>query len=239
MGMLVRLAAACLLPLMLASCFVVPGKFASTLRIGADRSFAFAYKGEVIAIDLDDSMSKALESDDDASDGDADATENDAALIPAALQDKDDKAAKKAATEARNREIATALAKEAGYRSVEYKGDGVFAVDYAIEGRLTHNFVYPFNSDATAIFPFIAIELRKDSTVRMTAPAFARQNREGMPGGTDASQRLDGSFTLETDAEIVSQNSEAGATGPATARIVAWRATPLTKTAPMAVLRLR
>ena len=42
---------ATILPLLLTGCLLTPGKFQSTLSINADRTFAFAYKGEVIAVD--------------------------------------------------------------------------------------------------------------------------------------------------------------------------------------------
>ena len=41
------------------------------------------------------------------------------------------------------------------------------------------------------------------------------------------------------DAEIVSQNNEEGAKAVGTRRQIVWRATPLTKDAPTAVLRLK
>src|SRR5436305_2070124 len=48
-------------PLMLASCLFVPGKFESALTIHADRSFTFAYVGEVMAVDLQGFMGKAMQ----------------------------------------------------------------------------------------------------------------------------------------------------------------------------------
>lgn len=233
-----RIALALAAPVLLASCVITPGKFVSTLRIDADRSFAFTYVGEVFAIDVGNAITEGMAegmSDDMADDPDGDG----AVFEPIAQeQDEDGAAAKKAETEAKNRAIAEALAKEAGYRKAEYVGDGKFMIDYAIEGRLTHNFIYPFNSDAEVMFPFIAVELRKGGTVRMTAPAFADRSDSGPPAQSDAAAKLDGSFTLSTNAEIVSQNSEDGASTEGSRKTITWRATPLTKAAPMAVLRL-
>ena len=42
---------AILAPLLLVGCILSPGKFTSTMTINADRTFAFTYKGEVIASD--------------------------------------------------------------------------------------------------------------------------------------------------------------------------------------------
>ncbi|MCH3002771.1 hypothetical protein K3W91_14825, partial [Listeria monocytogenes] len=57
----------------------------------------------------------------------------------------------KAATDAQNRAIATALAKEVGYRKVTYLGDGKFSIDYAISGTLDRGFLWPYNLDAEVL----------------------------------------------------------------------------------------
>ncbi len=60
-----------------------------------------------------------------------------------------------------------------------------------------------------------------------------------MGADADASSALDGTFTLTTNATIVSQNQEDGAqTQPNGTKKIVWRATPQTKEAPMAVLQL-
>jgi hypothetical protein len=223
--MIRKFAIAIAAPLLLLGCILSPGKFTSTMTINADRTFAFTYKGEVIAIDpgsgLKDSTDKS------AGDG-SETTEK---------PDVD--------RENKNREIAAALAKEYGYRSVVYQGKGKFLIDYAINGTLTHNFTYPFNSDAEAVFPFIVIELRTNKNVRVKAPGYANSgsNNSGAPGGmggamNESSKLLDGTFTLDTDAEIISQNNEDGTTTVSGRRVITWRATPLTKDPPTAVLRL-
>ncbi len=80
-----------------------------------------------------------------------------------------------------------------------YLGDGKFSIDYAISGTLDHAFLWPYNVDAELMFPFIAVELRANGTVRMKAPAFANDNKStssmGMPGMDGASSQLDGVFT--------------------------------------------
>ncbi len=232
-----RIAFAIMAPLLLVACILTPGKFVSDLTVNADRSFAFSFKGEVYAIDPSSAMGDLGKSSpvaDDATDEDKEAARTKAA----------ENVAKKAEAETKNREIAAALSKEAGYKSVSYLGDGKFMVDYAIAGTLTHNFVFPFNLDAEAVFPFIMVELRANDTVRIKAPGFANDSKAdktgmGQMGGSDAAaSKLDGMFTLNTDAEIVSQNNEDGATKTKGRSTIAWRATPLTKDAPTAVLRL-
>ena len=255
-----RLALVLLMPFALASCVLTPGKFVSTLRIDADRHFTFTYVGEVIALDLGNDMMKGLGDTPSETPTDPTSDDGDATLQKLAFQDKsagggkdgsDDKddakdakdaAAKKAAADAKNRTIAATLSKEAGYRKVTYLGDGKFSIDYAISGTLDHAFLWPYNVDAELVFPFIAVELRANNTVRVKAPAFANDSSKGsstgMPGADKASSQLDGIFTLDTNAEIVSQNNEDGAVTAGGRKTVTWKATPMTKDAPSAVLRL-
>lgn len=242
MGRMFKVALALLLPLALASCVLAPGKFVSTLRIDADRHFTFSYVGEVYALDMSDSMNGLGGTPSDSatpasSDGDAPTMQR----LAFQSEGKEDPAKKKAATEARNREIAAALSKEAGYRKVTYLGDGKFQIDYAVSGTLDHAFVFPYNLDAEAVFPFVVVELRANGTVRVKAPGFAADdNSKSVPGAGQQTSKLDGVFTLDTDAEIVSQNNEEGATaGTPGRKTISWKATPLTKDAPTAVLRLK
>lgn len=212
--MFVRLAAALGLPLLLAGCLLTPGKFTSRLVINADRSFTYSYVGEVHALDPEQ-MKPGKDA--------------------AGADDK-----RKA--EVKARAIADALSKEAGYRSVRYLGDGAFAIDYQVSGTLTHNFIYPFNLDGQAIVPFVAVELRGNGTVRVKAPGFANQSKDElgpMSGAADSSDKLDGTFVLETDAELVSANNEEGPGTAGSRKTLTWKVSPLTRDAPTAVLRLR
>lgn len=225
-----RIAAALALPMLLVSCVLAPGKFTSTLKIDTDGSFAFTYVGEVIDAEPEGAdVSDGLSADDSK---------------PSAAQKAKAKAEAAAKTETKRRAIAAALTKEAGFRKVTYLGDGKFMVDYAVTGKLTHTFVWPFNLDAEVLFPFIAIERRQGGAVRVKAPAFANDDSGakqmgGMPGGgPGAASQLDGTFTLDTDAAIVSQNNEEGATTTGARKVIVWRATPLSKSAPTAVLKL-
>lgn len=235
-----RIVIALLAPLFLAGCILSPGKFVSTMTINADRSFAFTYKGEVIASDI----GNALKSDDAKPAEDA---EPKPAVYRIAAKDNPKAGAEPEAeptedAEVKNREIAATLSKERGYRSVVYQGKNKFLIDYAINGTLSHNFQYPFNSDAGVILPFIVIELRQGNTVRVKAPGYTNSETNSNPMGgssmSKAAKLLDGTFTLDTNGEIVSQNNEDGAKTVNGRRVITWRATPLTKEAPTAVLRL-
>jgi hypothetical protein len=146
--------------------------------------------------------------------------------------------------------LAEALSREYGFRSVKYIGNRKLAIDYAISGRLDHAFVFPFNPDGDVILPFIAVELRGKDRLRVKAPGYANQQSMsaslgglgGMPAAgadADASSALDGTFTLTTNATIVSQNQEDGAqTLPDGAKKIVWKANPQTKEAPLAVLQV-
>lgn len=266
------LLAAVVLPLALAACLFLPGKFESTLDIRADRSFAFTYKGEIQALDLKRLTGKAMEAAmaseiEEGSKTEEKESEDPTAFsnaswvqdVPAADPDLALTPKEKAERDAEYRELAAQVAKEAGYRKVEYRGDGLFYIDYAISGRLTHGFAFPFNQDAEMVFPFVVVDLRGKDGVRVKAPGFAEQKMgsmggpatsgamgamsEGMGEGMGKAMgfdpaKIDGSFTLTTDAEIVSQNQEDGARTTGANRTIVWKINQRTKDAPMAVLRV-
>lgn len=221
--------------LCLSACLVTPGKFDSTLDIRADGRFAFAYKGEIIASESGKEGPAPMEADGEAETGPA--------LLQIAAKEEDFSAPDDKDEAAQMQAITDALMKEKGFRSARYLGARKFEIDYAIEGTLTHAFLFPFNIDAQIVLPFVAAELRSDGRVRVKAPGFSNgfdksAGPTGMGGGQDAAKALDGRFTLTTDADIVSQNQEDGAqTAPQGKRIV-WTITPQTSEAPMAVLRL-
>jgi hypothetical protein len=234
--------------LALSACLVTPGTFESSLDIRADRSFTFAYKGEILASDMGKTgMTGGAPSTSDDTDGDAEAAPT---LMQIAARDEDfsDTVADGAdkGDEAQMRAIAAALTREKGFRSARYMGNRKFEIDYAISGKLTHAFLFPFNVDAQIILPFVAVELRGDDRLRVKAPGFANgfdksQGPAGMGNGAgdEAAKALNGRFTLTTDAEIVSQNQEEGAeTTPQGKRII-WTISPLTSDAPAATLRVK
>ena len=244
------IALAILAPVLLVGCAFSPGKFPSTLAILADRSFTYSYQGEVIAVDLASEMAKGMgdafkglgDDEDDKKKKtttawlrDASSQEEGSAADGDGAKDDAEEAAKK---EAKFKAIAEALTKEAGYRSVVYKGDGVFVIDYQISGSLTHGFLWPFNVDAEVISPLVVVELRGADGVGVKAPAFGDSDSAGKGKSDSANAKLDGTFTLITDGELVSQNNEDGAKTEGNRRTITWKATPLSKDAPMAVVKV-
>ncbi|HKP22858.1 MAG TPA: hypothetical protein VJV39_03260 [Dongiaceae bacterium] len=149
--------------------------------------------------------------------------------------------------DASNRAFAAKLMKYAGWRSVTYRGKGVFDVDYHFEGRATQDFLFPALPDNDMIIPFIAIRRRADGTVMVTAPAFtggsgplaARAGQSTAAGMKDGpSSRAEGRFTIVTDGEILTNNSEDGATAHATGRQLRWDVTSTSNKIPETLIRL-
>ncbi|MEI9928280.1 MAG: hypothetical protein WDN44_12030 [Sphingomonas sp.] len=175
MGRWVRsLAIALMAPLLLVGCLFLPGKFEAVLTIHADRAFTYTYKGEVMAIDLEGLVGKAMKGMGQQGKG-ANGTAE-----PGGIPDFTLTPEEKAKQDDKFRALAAELAKESGYRTVDYRGNGVFYVDYAVAGTLTHGFVFPYNLDNKLVFPWLAVELRGKDLVRVKAPGFARPDTSGM-----------------------------------------------------------
>lgn len=263
MANLTRWLALLLAPLMLTSCLLVPAKFTSTLDIRADRSFTFTYLGEVQLMKSskpDDPTSE--ETGEEGSSEQSwrdDGSDAEARMIKIATKPKakgktakpDDNFGDSEEDATKLRQLAQTLSGEYGFRSVRYIGHRKLAIDYRISGKLDHAFVFPFNPDGEVMFPFLAIELRGKDRVRVKAPGFANDQSSsgsmgggmggmpGMSGDTGPGSLLDGSFTLTTTAEVVSQNQEEGALSqPDGSKKIVWKVNPGTKDAPMAVLRV-
>jgi hypothetical protein len=147
--------------------------------------------------------------------------------------------------DASNRAFAGKLMKYAGWRSVTYRGKGVFDVDYHFEGRATQDFLFPALPDNDLIIPFIALRRRTDGSVLVTAPALtggagplaARAGSAATSKNTPQS-RAEGRFTVITDGEILTNNSEDGAAPHAVGRQVHWDVGPGSSKIPETLIRL-
>lgn len=243
-------------PLLLTSCLLVPAKFTSTLDVRADRSFTFTYVGEVQLMKskepAEGSATGFEEEPDSGEQSWREEGDGEARLINIATEPKGKAPAKdenfgdSADDATKLRQLAQALSAEYGFRSARYIGDRKLAIDYRITGKLDHAFVFPFNPDGEIIVPFIAIELRGKDRLRVKAPGFANDDSSqgapglgGMGGSGNPGSALDGTFTLTTSADIVSQNQEDGAEVlPDGTKKLVWTVNPSTRDAPMAVLRV-
>ena len=146
-----------------------------------------------------------------------------------------------------NRRFAATLMKYQGWRSVSYKGKGVFDVDYHFEGRLTQDFAFPMMPESDMMIPFIMLRRRNDGSVSMTAPALtgaagpfsARAHALGLPDKTDGPvSRAEGRFTVTTDGEILTNNSEDGPAAAPGGRQVHWDVGPGLAKVPEMLVRL-
>jgi hypothetical protein len=150
--------------------------------------------------------------------------------------------------DASNRAFAAKLMKYAGWRSVTYRGDGVFDVDYHMVGSAKQDFVFPALPDNDLLLPFIAIRRRADSSVLVTAPALTggagplmeRMAAAGAPvnGKTDMVSHAQGRFTVVTDGEILTNNSEDGPAAHPIGHQLHWDVDSTSKKVPETLIRL-
>ena len=146
------------------------------------------------------------------------------------------------------RAFAAKLSKYAGYRSVTYRGKGVFDVDYHFEGRATQDFAFPMLPDNDFLIPFIAIRRRADGSVLVTAPAFTGGSGPlGARAGAAAASEMkngpvshaQGRFTVITDGEVLTNNSEDGTTPNRIGRQVHWDVSSTSSKIPETLIRLQ
>jgi len=143
------------------------------------------------------------------------------------------------------RAFAAKLTKYAGWRSVAYRGKGVFQVDYHFSGRATQDFLFPALPDNALIIPFIAIRRRTDGSVLVTAPAMT--GKGGLFGGAGGSggspvdgpaSRAEGRLTVTTDGDVLTNNSEDGPQRTTAGQQLHWDVTPSSAKVPETLIRL-
>jgi hypothetical protein len=129
---------------------------------------------------------------------------------------------------------------------VTYRGKGVYDVDYHLEGRLTQDFVFPLMPDSNIVIPFLALRRRTDGAVLVNAPALAGGTNMFGPmaqqmGGDSKSSppsRAQGRFTIHTDGQILTNNSEDGPAADPAGTQVHWDIAPGSNKVPEALVRL-
>jgi len=251
-------------PLLLTGCLWGPGKFVSDLTLKRDGTFVLDYRGEMLLQLPPDAEPKPWTADM------AHCTNDhgqDRACTPAEVAsqkaDHDKQAADKrkqsedmaklfglpGLDDASNRAFAAKLMKYAGWRSVTYRGKGLFDVDYHFEGSAGQDFLFPALPDNNLIVPFIALRRRADGSVLVTAPAFtggAGALASGMGAAAPPSKlgeggpvsRAQGRFTVVTDGEILTNNSEDGAAPHPLGRQLHWDVGPDSTKIPETLIRL-
>jgi hypothetical protein len=242
-------------PLLLTGCLWGPGKFSSDLALKKDGSFVLDYRGEIV-LETADAMAKPQWQDsmahcmDDAKERPCTAKELADQKDAYAKKQKDDEEMAKSfglpgTDDESNRAFAAKLMKYAGWRSVAYKGKGIFDVDYHMEGRLTQDFAFPLMPDSNIVIPFIAIRRRADGAVLVNAPALTGGTNmfgpmaQQMGGETKGPpSRAEGRFIVHTDAQIVTNNSEDGPAADPLGQQVHWDIAPGTNKVPETLIRL-
>lgn len=158
-------------------------------------------------------------------------------------------------------EFVARIKKQKGWREVVHKGGGLFEVDYAISGRIDQDFSFPVLEKTQGLTPFIVAVARANGGVRIDAPAFAAPGKGGFmgtsmgglipifqalgsAGDSDEAKmfaglpKLDGSFTIRTDGEILTNNTDDGPSVEGTMRVLQWKINARRDQAPEALIML-
>ncbi len=263
---------------LLSACFLAPGRFVSTLDIRKDGHFTFSYAGEIHMLALSKLAEDAVEEEfkQDSCIDDESGEERECTRSEIAEQKKLWEEGRQIRTEQRKRDaeqmrallggidpsdpkaadqLVERLRRQEGWKRVDYKGNGLFDVDFAVTGKLTHDFAFPTIERFPMANPFVQLSLRKDGAVRLDAPAFAANPADPMRmmmlgnaaglGGDDSKPNLpetSGTFTLTTDGAILANNTDEGPQLATTGKQLRWTigGSPMgnTPTAPMALVQL-
>ena len=268
--MLTRELLALLGPLFLTGCLLSPGKFTSELDLRSNGDFTFSYEGEIHFLALSEIAKGAEEAagfesycfDDDTGESrectadelaqqkaEWEASEAEKAQYMQALLGGVDLTDPEAA-----KELTEMLERQSGWNSVEHRGDGVFDVDYAISGTLSHGFSFPQIENMPSAGPFVSIFPRKNNMIRIDATGFALKAMSdpvalamlappgGMPGesgqGTIAFDKMEGVFTIRTDGRIMANNTDEGPMDVGGMQVLSWQVNGRTETAPTALIAI-
>lgn len=226
----IRTMLAPLCALLLTGCLLIPGEFEAEMRIAADGAFDFAYRGQILIGD-DSSERGAVETTDNPQPGSFDTQFEEAiAAFTGGLNPND---------EATIIAFAEELEARRGWNSVEYRGDGLFDVDYASSGRLDQDFLFPVMPDFILNFPMLAAVPRDDGTVRIAISALMPEPNDDDQTGPARPETIgNGTFTLVTAAPIVSTNGTVSDGDVPGERIIRWSSDDPPDERPEAIIRL-
>lgn len=264
--------------LLLSGCLFTPGKFTSELVLRKGGQFSYFYDGEISMAGLNQLANMGGNQEftpscmDDETFEERDCTRAEVAEQRAEWDRKQEQ-------EAREKEqfakmfggidmsdpksadaLAAVLRKQAGWNSVDYQGDGLFVVSFALNGQLSHSFEFPKVEQMPMLTPFISVYPRNDGNVRIDAPGFGGgQNSPAMgpgmgmlaamgaassPGESGelpaAAVLPDGVFVIVTDGNIRANNTNEGAVEHAGGmQRLEWKVDVRSQLAPMALIDLR
>ena len=273
------------LSLLLTACFVTPGKFDAALDLRKSGAFSYSYRGEIFVLGLSDLMDMASKADaayvpspcysDEEPEKERTCTKEEQEAAKANWESDQQAGAEKRKQDNESmkvmlggldpadpkaaEELAARLRRQAGFKTVVYKGNGLYEVDFALTGQLTHDFAFPTIEKMQQITPFFVLNRRADGSVRLDSPALqAQEGMGGMPFGNVAQMaaaerskaspeeakkipefpQVDGRFVLTTDGEILANNTDEGAKADPTGKRLEWKITPRDKVGPMALIGL-
>lgn len=273
-----RLAAAAVvagLALLVSACLLLPGKFTSSLDLRKDGRFTYTYTGEIRMLALSKlaqaGAKKAFEPekcyDDEMKERKCTAEElaeqkrnwEESQRAAADKAKKDAEAAKAMfggidpSSPQAAEELAARLRKQVGWKSVVYKGDGLYVVDFALSGRLDHDFAFPTIERFPMANAFVQLSRRTDGSVRVDAPGFGPSSGTnpfaammGMGGLSDAGDSKDGAppspaegtFTLTTDGTVLANNTDEGPQPDPAGQKLTWTVNVRSAGTPTALVRL-
>lgn len=262
----------------LSACLLTPGRFTSSLDLRRDGRFAFTYAGEIHMLALSNlaqmsNKAKVFEPEPCYSDGiekrpctPAEIADQRRVFAEGA-KERDDKSRRESeqmkgllggldpSDPRAAEELAARLRRQAGWRSVVYKGDGLFVVDFALSGRLDHDFVFPTMERMPMVNAFVQVSRHNDGSARIDAPGYSAASGAGNPftammtaiaaekGGAEAKDRpatppqFEGTFTLTTDGTVLANNTDEGPQPDPAGQKLVWTINAR-NAAPTALIRL-
>jgi hypothetical protein len=267
------------LGLTLAACMLAPGKFAAELDLRKTGMFRFSYTGEIHVLALS-KLAEAMNRGNAEGpftpkpclEPDGGGTTRKCSAEELAGQKREWEQQQRSAAQRRTRdnesmkamfggidptspraaeELAARLRRQAGWRRVVHRGDGLFDVDFVIEGRLDHDFTFPTIERFPSANPFVQVMRRADGTLRIDAPGFAPaaagepyrgwMQAAALSEGTQRAPQLpevDGTFAIVTDAEVLANNTDEGPQSITTGKRLEWKVNARSQAAPTALIRL-
>jgi hypothetical protein len=267
----------------LTACFVSPGKFEATLDLRRDGTFTFSYNGEIYLLALSKLAEMSTGQDqqfvetpcyDEESFEERACTEEELAEQRVAWEQQAESRRQQAEREAEQmrqvlggidpsdpaaaEELAARLRRQEGWKRVEYRGDGMFDVEFTLSSRLGHDFAFPTLERFPMANSFVIANLRQGGSVRVEAPGFSGQSGNpyqsmmmaGMsssfpvaagaddPAAASAMPEMDGTFRIVTDGRILANNTDEGPVAGAGGQMLEWKVNRRTQTAPMALIQL-
>lgn len=256
--------------LMLSGCFVSPGSFTSTLDIRSDSSFTYDYDGQIYMLAMSDLAEMAEEAEGPKPCFDEETGEQRECTAEEVKQREQESQQERemmrammggldTSDEEAVSELASNLERQAGWNRVEYAGDGMFNVEFAISSTLGHDFSFPVIEGMPLSNGFVLASLRDGDQVRITAPGFTADGNpfQAMLGGmagmfagmaeqgdgeqaeaTPDMPQPDGTFRIITDAAILANNTDEGPQQSAAGQVLEWDVSSRSAAAPTALLQL-